>query len=213
MSDQASNGRKRLLMLIGGASGSGKTTIAKNLVGQVSREIGAIHLSMDDWYPDNSHLSFEDRCKLNFDDPKIFDYDLLYRQLADLKRGRRIDKPIYSFEEHTRTDNVLEVEPCDLIILEGIYALFDPRIVKLADYAYFVDTPIEECVIRRMERDIAERGRDLKEVSGRLRRDVIPAYHKHVKLTANNAPYRIDWKEGHHEVVMEGLVRLVRSYF
>jgi uridine kinase len=182
-----------LLLLIGGASGSGKSTIAELLAEQVALDgITSALIRMDDYYPNNDYMPLEERGKINYDDPKIFDYNLLASNLEQLKGGKPIVKPKYDFENHTRKGSE-EVKPSDLIILEGIYALYDQKIVGLSDYRIYVNTPLECCMTRRMRRDLVVRGRNPDEVITRLEKDVIPMFWEHVFKTKANAISIIEW--------------------
>lgn len=200
------------LMLIGGASGSGKTTISKLVVERVSPDISSAIISMDDYYPNNDSMPFEERCKINYDDPSIFDYELLASNLMNLRQGNKVIKPVYSFEKHTRLEQTEPVDPCQLIILEGIYALYDLRIREMSDYMVFVDTPVEECLLRRIERDCKERGRDISEVSWRLRNHVLPMYREHVMKTRWFANNILPW-DYTNERAVDGLVGVVHYYY
>jgi len=202
---------KPMLMLMGGASGSGKTTIAELVISRVSPYISSVMIKMDDYYPNNDALSFEDRCKINYDDPGIFDYELLYSNLSDLMHGREITKPVYCFEQHNRKKESVHVGPCQFIMLEGIYALYDARIRDLATIKFYVDTPLEECMARRIERDCKERGRNVAEVIWRLRNHVLPMYEEHVIKTRKKSNFNIDWNDD-KERVINGLVGIVQNY-
>ena len=203
---------KTLILLFGGASGSGKTTIAEMLMKLVPENISKVIISLDDYYPDNSKIPFKERCKINYDDPAIFDYALLADHLKKLKQGKSIQKPTYSFTEHTRTDKTELIEPVNLIIVEGLYTLFNKKVLEVADFKIYVDTPMWECALRRVMRDCQERGRDMDEVANRLRNDVVPMFYKHVYDTRKNADMMIEWSYYRHQSI-DGLVRIIKSYF
>ncbi|WP_286904370.1 uridine kinase [Clostridium sp. UBA1652] len=154
---------KPILIGITGGTGSGKSTIAKEIYNNFSENrIGMIE--QDSYYKDQSHLSMEERVKTNYDHPKAFDNDLLVEHLAQLIEGKSIDKPIYDFSNHNRKSETIKVDSKEIIIIEGILVLEDERIRDLLDIKIYVDTDADVRIIRRMVRDIKERGRTVESV-------------------------------------------------
>jgi uridine kinase len=143
---------------VAGGSGAGKTTIVERLHTQYSEE-GVSVVDLDSYYKDHSDLCATERAALNFDDPASVDFDLLWLHIEQLRLGRRIAKPVYSFATHTRTSQVSIVDPAPFVIVEGILALHDPRLRSLMDVKLYIEADADIRFIRRLRRDILERGR------------------------------------------------------
>lgn len=174
MSDQSC-----IIIAITGASASGKSLIASTIHKELCNELGCEEIGIiaeDSYYKDQSHLSFEERIKTNYDHPNSMDRDLLIQHLRDLKMGKAVDIPVYSYVEHTRTQEVTHFEPKKVIILEGILLLTDERIRQEVNMSVFVDTPLDICFIRRLQRDMEERGRSLQSVIDQYRATVRPMF-------------------------------------
>lgn len=174
MSDQSC-----IIIAIAGASASGKSLIASTIHKELCDElkcedIGII--SEDSYYKDQTHLSFEERIKTNYDHPNSMDRELLLQHLQALKSGKPVDIPVYSYVEHTRTAETTHFEPKKVIILEGILLLTDERIRQEVSMSVFVDTPLDICFIRRLKRDMEERGRSLQSVVDQYRATVRPMF-------------------------------------
>lgn len=152
-----------MIIGIAGGTGSGKTTVAKKVFQCINQEQVAV-IEHDAYYKDQSHIEFEDRLKTNYDHPFAFDTELLLEHLLSLKKGTAIEKPVYSFVTHTRQLETVRVEPRKTIILEGILILEDERIRDLLDIKVYVDTDADVRIIRRMLRDIKDRGRTVDSV-------------------------------------------------
>ena len=164
-----------ILIGIAGASGSGKTLVAQTLVDSLGLE-KVLCLQEDAYYKDLSHLPFEERTRINFDHPEAFDHDLLVSHLKDLLSGKPIEHPIYDYATHSRKAETRRVEPRPIIILEGILVLAVPELRELMDIKIFIDTPPDICFIRRLERDIQERGRTVESVIAQYKSTVRPMY-------------------------------------
>ena len=145
------------LIGIAGPSGSGKTALARKLAPLLPRD--SIVISLDSYYLPQSHLPYDERTKLNFDHPDALDWDLLLTHLDRLRHGHAVEQPIYRFEQHTRDTKTRRVPPRPFVILEGILALYSPKVRAMLDLKVFVDTRDEECLGRRIKRDVVERGR------------------------------------------------------
>jgi len=175
------------ILAISGASGSGKTTIANQLVKTLSRAFSVNLMSQDDYYQDQTHLTMEQRLKTNYDCPTAFDQELFYTHLDTLKRGEAIDKPKYCFETHTRLVESENVDATDIVIVEGLMIFNQPQLKPVIDLGLFIDTPLDICLLRRINRDIKQRGRTLKCVSEQYLATVRPMYIEHIKPYQQNA--------------------------
>ncbi|TDT72295.1 uridine kinase [Hypnocyclicus thermotrophus] len=164
-----------LFVGIAGGSGSGKTTVAQNLVSAFSPS-DVVLISQDSYYRDNPDMSFDERSKLNYDHPNSIEFELLKQHLLDLANGKSIKKPIYDFTNHARKEEYEVVEPAKVIIVEGILVLAVPEIRKLFDTKIFVDTDADEMLLRRIERDINERGRTFDSVKKQYLSTVKPMF-------------------------------------
>ena len=179
------------ILAISGASGSGKTTIAKQLRTLLSKEFSVNLMSQDDYYQDQTHLAMEDRLKTNYDHPDAFDQSLFFQHLDTLKRGQSIDKPTYCFETHTRLSQVSRVKATDIVIVEGLMIFNQPEFKYVIDLGLFIDTPLDICLLRRINRDIKQRGRSLKCVSEQYLATVRPMYMEHIKPHQHHADLRL----------------------
>ena len=147
-----------IVVAILGASGSGKSHLVASLAPETMGATVAV-LRVDDYYRDLAHLSFEDRDAINFDHPDAIEFERLVDDLASLRSGGEVQTPVYDFTQHTRSALSQSVPPADIILLEGVLAMSDPVTRELVDYKIFVDTPLELCLARRIERDALQRGR------------------------------------------------------
>ena len=171
-----------LIIGIAGGTGSGKTTVVNQIIDELKHEEVDV-ISQDSYYQDTSHLSFEDRKKINFDHPKSIDFELMAEHLQQLRNGETIQQPIYSFKEHNRTGETIEIQPRKVIIVEGILILTHPEIRELFDIKMYVHADSDERLIRRLKRDIAERGRDLEEVLWRYQTTLKPMHQQFIEPT------------------------------
>ncbi|MBB1321768.1 uridine kinase [Shewanella sp. SR43-8] len=173
------NSQQCVIIGIAGASASGKSLIAKTIFEELCRDLGTNQIGVineDAYYRDQSHLTMEDRVKTNYDHPKALDHQLLATHLTQLKRGEAVSIPCYSYTEHTRTTETLNMQPKKVIILEGILLLTDPKLRELMDASVFMDTPLDICFLRRLTRDVAERGRTMETVIAQYKRTVRPMF-------------------------------------
>ena len=151
------------VVLIGGGSASGKTYVLKKVLEKIPSDKIA-HISIDDYYKDFSDLPFEERTKINYDHPKSFDWKLMNEQLRALKNGQTIEKPIYDFTTHSRSKQTEIVEPKEMIVIEGIMALVNKDLRALGDLKVFINASRERRLVRRIERDMKERGRSYESI-------------------------------------------------
>ncbi|MGI0108265.1 MULTISPECIES: uridine kinase [unclassified Salinimicrobium] len=171
-----------LIIGIAGGTGSGKTTVVNQIIEELKNEEVDV-ISQDSYYQDTSHLTYEQRTKINFDHPKSIDFDLLVSHLKDLKAGKNIQQPVYSFKQHNRTGETITIEPRKVIIVEGILILTHPDIREMFDIKIYVHADSDERLIRRLKRDIAERGRDLEEVLSRYQTTLKPMHQQFIEPT------------------------------
>ncbi len=167
---------------IAGGSGSGKSCLVEGLVQRYS-SLGVTVLDQDSYYRDLGHLSTAERERANFDDPHAIDHDLIARHLEALICGETVHKPVYSFLTHTRTGAEVEVAPKPLILVEGLFALWDARVRATMDLKLFVHADADLRLIRRIHRDVAERGRSIESVIQQYLASVRPMYLQHVEPT------------------------------
>ncbi|MGM9904725.1 uridine kinase [Lactobacillus sp.] len=172
--------QKPLVIGIAGGSGSGKTTVSK----EISRRLPAdrvLILTEDAYYNDNSALSMDERKKINYDHPNAYDTDLLIEQLQDLLEGKAIEMPTYNFNILSRAKDTIHVEPADIIILEGILVLASEELRKFMDIKLFVDADDDIRFIRRLQRDTQERGRSIDWIISQYLATVKPSYNQFVE--------------------------------
>jgi uridine kinase len=169
-----------LVIGIAGGTGCGKTTVVNQILSELPQgEVQVI--SQDSYYKDTSHLSYDERCKINFDHPKSIDFELLQSHLEALKNGESVEQPIYSFVEHNRTVKTTTTSPKKVLIVEGILILTDAKLRALFDIKIFVHADSDERLIRRLKRDTAERGRDLEEVLSRYQTTLKPMHEQFIE--------------------------------
>jgi len=188
------NAIEPLILAMGGGTGSGKTALAEGLRQRHAR-LGVAVVDQDSYYLDRSHLTEEERSSLNFDEPAAFDHDLLLAHLERLSRGEAVEKPRYSFTTHTRTEEFDRTQPAPLVILEGLLALWDERVRSLAGLKVYVDAEADLRLVRRLRRDIQERGRTVESVLTQYLMSVRPMHRLHVEPTKAYANLVLDTTE------------------
>ena len=185
-------------MGVTGGSGSGKTSVSRAILANFPNAKIAM-IEHDSYYKDQSHLTFEERVTTNYDHPLAFETDLLINHLKELIADRPVDIPIYDYTQHTRSEKSYRQEPQDVFIVEGILVLEDQRLRDLMDIKLFVDTDDDIRIIRRIKRDMQERGRGLDSIIEQYTRVVKPMYHQFIEPTKRYADI----------VVPEGVSNLV----
>ena len=198
------------VMVIGiaGGTGSGKTTITRKLVQRFGSDVSVIY--HDNYYKAHHDMSYEQRSKLNYDHPDAFDNDLLIQHLKELKAGRAIDCPVYDYANHNRSSEVQHIEPAPVLIVGGILPLAEPELCSLFDYKIYVDTDADERILRRILRDVKERGRSLDSVIAQYRATVKPMHEAFVEPSKRNADIIIP-NGGENGPAIEMLVHHIRS--
>ncbi len=171
---------------IAGGTGSGKTTVVNQIINELPQDEVCV-ISQDSYYNETNDLSYEQRTKINFDHPRAIDFDLLVKHLTNLKNGKIIEQPIYSFVAHNRTKDTIKTHPRKVIIVEGILIFNSKELRNLCDIKVFVHADADERLIRRVRRDIKERGRDIDEVLSRYQSTLKPMHQQFIEPTKNYA--------------------------
>ena len=175
-----------LIIGLAGGTGSGKTTVVNQIVKHLPADEVCV-ISQDSYYKETDNLSYEKRTKINFDHPRAIDFELLIKHLNALKKGKTINQPIYSFVTHNRTKDTVKTHPRKVIIVEGILIFNSEALRNLFDIKIFVHAETDERLIRRVRRDIAERGRDIDEVLNRYQTTLKPMHQQFIEPTKNFA--------------------------
>lgn len=199
-----------LIIGVAGGTGSGKSTLAKNII----RKLGSnnmVLISQDSYYKDFPDLTYEERCQINYDHPDSFDSDLLVHHLRQLKAGQAIQVPEYDFIHHRRTEKTHTVEPQPIVIVEGLLILAQEEIRRELDLKIFVDTDPDERILRRILRDIKERGRTLESVINQYLTTVKPMHEAFVEPSKRYADLIIP-NGGHNEKAINLLISDLEKY-
>lgn len=174
-----------LFIGICGASGSGKTTLAEELTRDLGVPTTVIH--QDGYYLNHPDMTFEERCLLNYDEPGIFDHDLLYEDICTLLAGKPIQRKVYDFSQHARADDGEWVYPSEVLIVEGIHAFFDKRLCDKMYLKLYISVEPDICLLRRISRDIKERGREIDNISAQYLSTVKPMYDRYIRNYVHDA--------------------------
>ncbi len=199
---------KTIVIGIAGGSGSGKTTLANNIKKEFKNEI--LVLSHDFYYKSNRGLSMEEKNKLNYDHPNAFDTDMLIQHVKSLKKGECIERPEYSFIKHDREEYKIKVEPKKLIMIEGILIFENKELADLMDIKIFVETDSDIRFIRRLLRDVQERGRTVDSVINQYCNTVKPMYEQFVEYSKKNADIIVP-KGGNNMVALSMIVEYIKK--
>ena len=199
------------VMVIGiaGGTGSGKTTITRKLLQHFSGNVSVIN--HDNYYKAHHDMSYEQRCKLNYDHPNAFDTELLISDLKALKAGRAIKCPVYDYSIHDRSDDTLTIQPARVIIVEGILIYQSRELCRQMDIKIFVDTDADVRILRRIVRDVRDRGRSLDSVVNQYLSTVKPMHEQFVEPSKRNADIIIP-EGGHNQVALEMVIERVRAH-
>ncbi len=194
---------------IAGGTGSGKTTVVRKIMERLPKgEVSCI--SQDSYYKDSSKVPVEERQLINFDEPAAFDWDLLLDHLKQLREGKPIEMPTYSFITCTRQEETVHMEPHDVVLIEGILVLSNPKLRKMMDIKVFVDADGDDRLIRVISRDCIERGRTPQMVIDRYQRVLKPMHLQHIEPTKRYANIIIP-EGGHNEVAINLLTDYIKS--
>ncbi len=180
----------RSIIAIAGASASGKTLFAQTIFKELTRELNGQPLAVleeDAYYRDQSHLEMSIREQTNYDHPNAFEHELLVEHILALKNGEDVAVPVYDFANHTRGSGIRHVAAADFVLVEGILLLSDPKLRELFDVKVFIDTPLDICLLRRIERDTQERGRSFESVAEQYKATVRPMYYEHIEPCKQHA--------------------------
>ncbi|RUO72566.1 uridine kinase [Pseudidiomarina sediminum] len=204
---------KTTIIAIAGASASGKSLFASTVYQELVAEIGGTGIAIlneDAYYRDQSHLTFEQRQLTNYDHPSAFEHELLVEHLAALSNGHTIEMPQYSYKTHTRIPETIKVQPGKVIMVEGILLLNDPHLRKLFDISVFMDTPLDVCLLRRMIRDVEERGRTVQSVAEQYEETVRPAFFEFI-LPSKQFADLVVTRGGQNEIAIDLIKSKIRQ--
>jgi uridine kinase len=201
-------GERPYLIGIAGPSGAGKTFLSEHLARQLN---DVVILPLDAYYPDLSHLSFEQRIAQNFDDPALLDTRLLFSQVAALTQGKSVQQPLYDFAYHTRLSETRVIAPAEFVIVEGLFTLYWPELRSFLETRVYVEMNDVVCLQRRIDRDVQERGRTPESVTRQFRESVTPMAELHVRPTAGFADVIVDGGGGIEREVASVLAHIRRQ--
>lgn len=199
-----------IIIGIAGGSASGKTSLAKRLTKAFEETQSIVIIRQDDYYNDQANMSMDERLKVNYDHPLAFDNELLAKHLKMLKGGLQINKPTYDFIQYTRLDEVEVIQPCDVLVVEGLFVLEEESIRKLLDIKLYVDTDADVRFIRRLSRDVKDRGRTLENVIGQYMSTVRIMHDQFIEPSKRYADVVIP-EGGKNEVAVDLLTTKISS--
>lgn len=194
---------------IAGGTGSGKTTITRKLMQRFGDDVAVIY--HDNYYKAHHNMSYEQRCKLNYDHPDAFDTEMLIDALRELKQGRSVSCPVYDYTIHDRSDRTVTIRPAKVIIVEGILIFQNRELCRQMDIKIFVDADADVRILRRITRDVRDRGRSLESVISQYLTTVKPMHELYVEPSKRNADIIIP-EGGHNIVAMEMVMERVRAH-
>ena len=199
------------IMVIGiaGGTGSGKTTFTKRLIQRFGTEVSIVH--HDNYYKAHHDMPYEQRAKLNYDHPNAFDTELLVEHLKRLRRGESIQCPVYDYSIHDRTDKTITIKPTRVIVVEGILIFASRELCQLMDVKIFVETDADVRILRRIVRDVRDRGRSLESVIDQYLTTVKPMHEQFVEPSKRNADLIVP-QGGHNQVALDMVVERVRAH-
>lgn len=198
-----------LVIGIAGGTGSGKTTLMKNIIANFTDSITV--LSHDNYYKRHDDLPFEERCKLNYDEPAALETDLMAHHLELLRNGQAIDCPVYDFTLHNRSNETLHIEPKKVIIVEGILIFENKELRDLMDIKIFVDTDADIRLCRRVKRDVNKRGRSLESVLEQYQQTVKPMHEKYVEPSKKFANIIVP-EGGKNQIALDMIMRQIQHH-
>lgn len=201
------------VIAIAGPSASGKSLFASTVYQELVAELGGERISVlseDAYYRDQSHLAIDQRVLTNYDHPSAFEHELLVEHLKKLRAGETVHMPQYSYREHTRVEETIEVTPARVILVEGILLLNDPALREQFDISVFMDTPLDICLLRRINRDIEERGRSLTSITEQYENYVRPAFFNFISPSKNYADLVVT-RGGQNEIAIDIIKTKIRQ--
>ncbi len=200
---------KVLVIGIAGGTGSGKTTITRRLMQRFEGDVSIIN--HDNYYKAHHNMPYEERCKLNYDQPDAFDTDQLIEAVRALRKGRSVVCPVYDYSVHDRSDKTITIKPARVIIVEGILIFENKELCDLMDIKVFVDADADVRILRRIVRDVRDRGRSLESVVNQYLNTVKPMHERYVEPSKRNADIIVP-EGGHNKVALELLMERVRAH-
>ena len=200
---------KVMVIGIAGGTGSGKTTITRKLMQRFGHEVSVIY--HDNYYKAHHNMPYEERAKLNYDQPDAFDTDQLIEAVRALKKGRSVVCPVYDYSIHDRSEKTITVKPARVVIVEGILIFENKELCSLMDIKVFVDADADVRILRRIVRDVRDRGRSLESVVNQYLSTVKPMHEKYVEPSKRNADIIVP-EGGHNKVALELLMERVRAH-
>ena len=200
---------KVMVIGIAGGTGSGKTTITRKLMQRFGSEVSVIY--HDNYYKAHHNMPYEERAKLNYDQPDAFDTDQLIEAVRALRKGRSVVCPVYDYSIHDRSEKMITVKPARVIIVEGILIFENKELCSLMDIKVFVDADADVRILRRIVRDVRDRGRSLESVVNQYLSTVKPMHEKYVEPSKRNADIIVP-EGGHNRVALELLMERVRAH-
>ena len=200
---------KSVIIGIAGGSGSGKSTFTNRIKQYFGDDVAVIY--HDNYYRRQDGIPFEERVKVNYDHPDSLETDLLVEHLKELKDGRAIECPVYDYSQHNRSNEIIKIEPRPIILVEGILLLADERIRDLLDIKVYVEADADERILRRIVRDVEERGRDLRGIISQYLTTVKPMHEQFVEPSKRRADVIIP-EGGQNTVALEMLIERVRKH-
>jgi uridine kinase len=198
-----------LIIGIAGGTGSGKTTVVRKILQRLPQGEVVI-LPQDSYYRDSGHLPLEERLEINFDHPDSIEFELLVKHLKELKKGKTIEQPIYSYLTCTRSSETIPIKPCQVIIVEGILVLTNPELRKMMDLKVFVDADADDRLIRVINRDIIERGRSVNKVMERYECTVKPMHLQFIEPSKRFADLIIP-QGGNNHIAIDILTKYIEN--
>lgn len=201
--------KKPLVIGIVGGSGSGKTTVTKRIIDELKKEKVAL-IEQDYYYKNQDHLTMEERIKTNYDHPDAFDNDLLCQDLEQLIKGNKVKIPRYDYVNHTISKEKILQEPKDVILFEGLFLLYSKKIRDFLDIKIFVDTPSDIRILRRLLRDLNERGRSVESVINQYLSSVRPMHEQYIQPTKQYADIIIP-DGGYNDIAVDILITKIKS--
>ena len=200
---------KVMVIGIAGGTGSGKTTITRKLMHRFGNDVSVIY--HDNYYKAHHNMPYEERAKLNYDQPDAFDTDQLIEAVRALKKGRSVICPVYDYSIHDRSEKTITVKPAKVVLVEGILIFENKELCELMDIKVFVDADADVRILRRIVRDVRDRGRSLESVVNQYLSTVKPMHEKYVEPSKRNADIIVP-EGGHNKVALELLMERVRAH-